>query len=103
VLLARALVTEAPLMLWDEPLAALDVRHALDVLVHAEQLKRAGKTVVLSLHDLRLAHCLDDVLVLHQGRLRAAGPPEAVLTPELLREVFGVRVRTAPGLVIELP
>lgn len=103
VLLARALVTAAPLMLWDEPLAALDVRHALEVLVLAEDLKRRGGTVVMSLHDLRLAHCLDTVLVLHGGRLRAAGAPGDVLTPELLQEVFGVRVRTAPGLVIELP
>jgi iron complex transport system ATP-binding protein len=103
VLLARALVTEAPLMLWDEPLAALDVRHALEVLMHVETLKRAGRTVVLSLHDLRLAHCLDLVLVLQHGRLRAAGPPERVLTPDLLGDVFGVRVRTAPGLIIELP
>ncbi len=103
VLLARALVTEAPLMLWDEPLAALDVRHALELLVHADQLKRAGRTVVMSLHDLRTAHCLDEVLVLQHGRLRAAGPPAEVLTPELLHEVFGVRARIMPGLTLELP
>lgn len=103
VLLARALVTEAPLMLWDEPLAALDVRHALEVLVLAESLKRLGRTVVMSLHDLRLAHCLDEILVLNAGRLEAAGKPESVLTPELLLNVFGVKARTAPGMIVELP
>lgn len=103
VLLARALATEAPLQLWDEPLAALDVRHALDVLVMAAGLKRAGRTLLLSLHDLRLAHCLDCVAVMHEGRLRAFGPPAEVLTPQLLREVFGVKARMEPGLVLELP
>ncbi len=103
VLLARALATGAPLQLWDEPLAALDVRHALEVLVLAGEIKRAGRTLLLSLHDLRLAHRLDAVIVLHEGRLRAAGPPATVLTSALLREVFGVRAEIAPGLVLKLP
>jgi iron complex transport system ATP-binding protein len=103
LLLARALATDAPLQLWDEPLAALDVRHALEVLVLADELKRAGHTLLLSLHDLRVAHCLDLVIVLHEGRLRALGPPKAVLTPALLREVFGVRAEIAPDLVLKLP
>jgi len=103
VLIARALVTQAPLQLWDEPLAALDPRHALEVLMHARRLTQAGATLFFSLHDLRVAHCLDFVVVLHQGRLRAAGPPQLVLTPELLLEVFGVRARQTPGLTLELP
>jgi iron complex transport system ATP-binding protein len=78
------------------------VRHALEVLMLANELKDAGSTLLLSLHDLRLAHCLDSVAVMHAGRLRAFGPPAEVLTPELLREVFGVRARTAPGLLLEL-
>jgi iron complex transport system ATP-binding protein len=102
VLLARALATAAPLQLWDEPLAAFDVRHALEVLKLAGELTRAGTTVVFSLHDLRVAHCLDEVIVLHKRRVRAAGRPDAVLSPELLHEVFGVRMRTAPGLTLEL-
>lgn len=103
VLLARALATDAALQLWDEPLAALDVRHALEVLKLAHELARRGKTLLFSLHDLRVAHCMDVVIVLHEGRLRAAGPPAEVLTPALLREVFGVRAHTAPGLTLELP
>lgn len=103
VLLARAFVTEAPLQLWDEPLAALDVRHALEGLKLAGELARGGRTMLFSLHDLRLAHCLDVVIVLHEGRLRAIGPPQDVLTPELLLSVFGVRARTTPGLTLELP
>jgi len=103
VLIGRALATEAKLQLWDEPLAALDVRHALEVLRLAHELKHAGHTVLMSLHDLRQAHAFDRVIVLQDGRLQAFGPPAEVLTPERLRDVFGVKARIAPGLSIELP
>ncbi|MGC4072390.1 MAG: ABC transporter ATP-binding protein, partial [Nibricoccus sp.] len=103
VLLARALVTAAPLQLWDEPLAPLDPRHALEVLARAHHLTRSGHTLFISLHDLRAAYALDHVIVLQQGRLRASGKPAEVLTPELLLDVFGVRARQLPGLTLELP
>jgi iron complex transport system ATP-binding protein len=103
VLLARALATDAAIQAWDEPLAALDARHALQTLALAQERRTAGGTVVVSLHDLRLAHCLDEVVVLHDGALVAHGAPAAVLTPALLRAVFGVTARTAPGLILELP
>lgn len=102
VLLARAWATGARLQLWDEPLAALDPRHALEALMLGRELTRGGGTLVFSLHDLRVAHCLDLVVVLHEGRLRAVGRPETVLTPELLREVFGVTARIEPGLTLFL-
>ncbi|RME71800.1 MAG: ABC transporter ATP-binding protein [Verrucomicrobia bacterium] len=103
VLLARAWTTRAPLQLWDEPLAPLDVRHALEILMLAREIADVGSTVVLSLHDLRTAHCLDLVCVMDRGELRAIGKPDDVLTPDLLLDVFGVRARTAPGMILELP
>jgi iron complex transport system ATP-binding protein len=103
VLLARALVTRAQLHFWDEPLAALDPRHALDALRLGKELTKQGATMLFSLHDLRLAYCLDYVAVLHEGRLAAAGKPEEVLTPDLLWTVFGVRARTGPGMILEIP
>lgn len=103
VMLARSLVVNPRIQFWDEPLAALDVKHALEVLVLAQALTREGATVFMSLHDLRLAHCLDRVVVLDQGELRADGPPDEVLSGELLQAVFGVRMRTAPGMILELP
>lgn len=103
VMLARAVVTGASLQLWDEPLAPLDPRHGLEVLMLANELKRGGGTVVMSLHDLRVAHCLDRVVVLADAKLRAAGAPKDVLTPELLREVFGVTARTGETLILGLP
>lgn len=103
VLLARALATGASIHLWDEPLAALDPRHALEVLMLGRELTQAGSTIFFSLHDLRVAYCLDVVVVLHAGKLRAVGAPEEVLTPELLLEVFGVQARREPGLSLFLP
>jgi len=102
VLLARALATAAPIQVWDEPLAALDARHGLQTIELAQALKKAGGTVVLSLHDLRLAHCLDELVVLHDGHLVAHGAPADVLTPALLRDVFGVQARHEPGLTLFL-
>jgi iron complex transport system ATP-binding protein len=102
VLLARALATGAPLLLWDEPLAPLDIRHALQVVALARRLARGGGTVLFSLHDLRLAETLDQVAVMHGGRLRALGRPGQVLTAEFLRTIFGVRATRAPGLDLEL-
>lgn len=103
VFLARALATRAPLQLWDEPLAQLDARHALEVLKLGRELADAGATVLLSIHDLRIAHCMDRVIVLEDGHLRTFGEPPEVLTPELILEVFGVRARQGEAWVLELP
>ncbi|HLP30948.1 MAG TPA: ABC transporter ATP-binding protein [Geothrix sp.] len=101
--LARALATRAPIQLWDEPVAQLDVRHALEVLRLGRRLADGGGTVVVSLHDLRAAYRFDRVLVLDRGRLRGNGKPHEVLTADLIREVFRVRATFVESLVPELP
>lgn len=101
--LARALATDARIQLWDEPTANLDVRHSLDVLQLARKLRDEGRAVLISLHDLRAALCFDQVLVLDQGRLAASGKPEAVLSPELIQRVFGVRAYMGQEMILELP
>jgi len=92
VLLALAVAQEAPLMLLDEPTVHLDLRHqveTMDLLVDLNE--RDGTTVVAVLHDLALAaHFFPRVLVLNRGRLVADGPAREVLSPALVREVFGV-------------
>jgi iron complex transport system ATP-binding protein len=103
VFLARALATGAPLQLWDEPAASLDVRHALEVLKLAKRLAVGGATLLVSLHDLRTALCFDRVLVLDRGALVGFGPPEDVLRPELIHAVFRVQARVAQALTLELP
>lgn len=103
VFLARALATGAPLQLWDEPTANLDVRHGLEVLALARSLAQRGSTVLLSLHDIRAAYRFDRVLVLQLGHLVADGTPHDVLTAPLIREVFRVEARFVESLVPELP
>ncbi|BDU75086.1 ABC transporter ATP-binding protein [Mesoterricola sediminis] len=103
VFLARALATGAPIQLWDEPAANLDVRHALDVLRLARDLAGSGSTLLVTLHDLRNAYRFDRVLVLDQGALVGAGTPAEILTPDLIARVFRVRAEPGAGLGLELP
>ena len=94
VSLARVLAQEAPVILLDEPTAALDLRHQEDVLRVARALAAAGAAVVVVLHDLSLAGAYaDTVAVLDGGRIAANGDPVEVLTPGLIGEVYGLEVR----------
>jgi iron complex transport system ATP-binding protein len=87
--LARVLAQRTPVLLLDEPTAALDLRHQDLVLSVAAERARAGAGVLAVLHDLNLAAAhADRVAVVAGGRLRACGPPASVLTSELLTEVY---------------
>ena len=101
--LARALATQAPIQLWDEPVAQLDVRHALEVMRLARRLADGGGTILVSLHDLRAAYRFDRVLVLDHGHLVGNGRPHDVLTADLIRQVFRVEATFVESLVPELP
>lgn len=103
VFLARVLATRAPIQLWDEPTSSLDPRHALEVLDLAKRLAQSGSSVLVSLHDLRQAMGFDQVLVLDQGHLTGHGPPQDVLTPDLIRRVFRVKAQYGNGLLLDLP
>ncbi|WP_079406361.1 ABC transporter ATP-binding protein [Streptomyces sp. 3211] len=91
--IARALAQQPYALLLDEPTNHLDVRHRLELM---ELLAGTGQTVLVALHDLTLAarHC-DRLLLMHDGRLIAAGTPAAVLTPEHLARIFEVDAELA--------
>ena len=92
--LARALATEASVLLLDEPTANLDLAHqaALLRLVRGRCDERRVAAVVIT-HDINLAaEFADRVLLLVRGQALATGSPQEVLTPELLEEVFEIRV-----------
>jgi iron complex transport system ATP-binding protein len=91
VMLARALATQADILLADEPIVALDPRHQIDVMVLLKALAQKGKTVVVVLHELHLAmrYC-DELVLLDKGVTIAEGQPNAVLTTENLHNVYGV-------------
>lgn len=91
VLLARTLAVGARVILLDEPMAALDVRHQLAVMEILATEARAGVQVIVSLHALDLAaRHADRVVVLDRGRVVADGPPDQALTPAVLAQTFGV-------------
>lgn len=93
VLLARALAVEAPMLLADEPVAALDPLHQLQVMELLHRKAAGGGGVVVVLHDLTLAARFCDRLVLLEGgKVLAAGGPGAVLTDANLTRAFGVDV-----------
>ncbi|MFC7913781.1 heme ABC transporter ATP-binding protein [Streptomyces sp. NPDC057386] len=97
VALARVLAQQAPVMLLDEPTAALDLRHQELVLRVCRERARAGDAVVVVLHDLGLAAAhAHRVAVLRDGRLAAEGPPAEVFTDRLLTEVYDQPVEVLP-------
>ena len=97
--LAQVLAQETPLLLLDEPLAHLDLLHQTMLLRRLREFARAGRSTVVSLHDLSLAwRCCDRLLVTGGGHASLFAVQE---TPELercLRESFGLRFRFDPNL-----
>lgn len=78
-----------PVLLLDEPISALDIRHQERCLRLLRRLADEGACVVVVLHDLDAAAAYaDQLLVLEAGAVVAAGPPHQVCTPELLSEVY---------------
>lgn len=97
VQLARAIAQEPELLLLDEPTSHLDVRAQLTALALMSDLACAGTTVLTALHDLTLAaSATDHVVVLARGQVVAAGRPESVLQPDLIRDVWGVEASVLP-------
>lgn len=95
VWIAQALVRQPKILLLDEPLSGLDLRHALEILDLIQAITRQrGITTVISLHDLNLvARYADKVVVLAGGRARIFGEPAAVLTSATIGDVYGVRCK----------
>ncbi len=99
VLVALAVAQAAPLLVLDEPTVHLDLRHQVAVMeLLADLNAHDGTTILAVLHDLALArHFFPRLVVLDGGRVAADGPPDAVLTRERVRAVFGVDVLLAGG------
>jgi iron complex transport system ATP-binding protein len=95
VLLARALAVEAPLLLADEPVAALDPYHQLQVMELMRATARGGTAVIVVLHDLTLAaRFCDHLLLLQGGTLLAQGRSADVLTEPLIAQAYGVSIKS---------
>lgn len=102
---ARALAQEPRVLLLDEPSAHLDVGHELELFDVLDQVRECGVGVLVVVHDLqRAAEWAERMILLNEGRIRAAGPPAEVLKSEECRDAFAVEIRghTATGLEHEL-
>ena len=92
VMLARGLVQNPKVLLLDEPTSNLDIKHQLGITRLLKRLSHTeGIMVVMISHDLNIAaRYSDNVILMHEGTIFAAGTPEEVLTVENIREVYGV-------------
>ncbi|EIM29892.1 ABC transporter ATP-binding protein [Microvirga lotononidis] len=89
VQLARALAQSPAILILDEPTNHLDIQHQIELMRLVTEL---SLTTIVAIHDLNLAaRFCDAIAVLADGRLVASGEPAAVLTEELIANVFGVR------------
>ncbi len=92
VFLARALAQESEIYLMDEPFAGVDAATESAIVKLLQELREAGKTVLVVNHDLQTAREYFDMLILLNMRLVAFGPTDEVYTSELLQKTYGGRL-----------
>ncbi len=108
VMLARGLFQDTPIMLLDEPNSHLDFANQHKIMALMQRLARKrNMTVLITLHDPNLAHYYcDDAILIHQGRVRAAGEIGVTLTNEVLSCVLGDDIEcdvTKKGVFVAIP
>jgi len=104
--MAMTLAQDANILLLDEPTNHLDLKYQYALLDKARGQARSGRCVIAVLHDLTQA-CLyaDRIAVMHNGKIRAIGPPAEVLTVAMIADVYGVETVAVPfgRSIIHLP
>jgi len=105
VWIAMALAQETDILLLDEPTTFLDVAHQVEVLDLLTDLNRSrGTTIVMVLHDLNMAsRYADELVAVRDGRVHALGSPADVVTPDLVRDVFGLECSVIPDPLTGTP
>ena len=100
VFVAQGLAQQGEVLLLDEPVTGLDVVSRQRILDVVAEERAAGRTIVMTTHDLAEASTTDHVLLL-AGRIVAAGSPAEVLTADHLADAYGGRLlRLADGMVL---
>ncbi|MDC9824339.1 ABC transporter ATP-binding protein [Devosia sp. ZB163] len=105
VWIAMALAQETELLLLDEPTTFLDINHQVEVLdLLTDLVHERGRTVVAVLHDLNLAcRYADHIVAMRDGKVAASGTPPEVVTPELVKSVFGMDAEVVSDPVSHTP
>ncbi|MBP2315359.1 ABC transporter ATP-binding protein [Azospirillum soli] len=90
--IAMVLCQDTEYILLDEPLNNLDVKHAVAMMkLFRRTADEFRKTVILVLHDINFASCYSDrIVAMRNGRIAYEGPPEEIITPHVIRDVYGV-------------
>ncbi|MFI6295020.1 ABC transporter ATP-binding protein [Nonomuraea sp. NPDC050790] len=95
--IAMVLAQQTDLLLLDEPTTFLDISHQYELLELCRELHEEGRTIVAVLHDLnQAARFATHLVVMDAGRVIAEGAPAEVLTPELVKRVFGLDCDIVP-------
>lgn len=105
VWLAMLLAQNSRFLLLDEPLAALDIAHQIEMLELIHRLSRElGLGIIVVLHDINLAarYC-DQLTALHGGRVITSGTPDDIMTPAQLQAIYGVDMSLAIHPVLGIP
>lgn len=95
VVIARAFTQEPRVLLLDEPTSSLDIKYQLEIIrVLKEITMRKNIASILVSHDLNMtARYCDELIVMSQGKIAAAGTPKDVLTVDLIKEVYGIETK----------
>ena len=102
--IAMAIAQDTPVLLLDEPTAALDIGHQLEVFLLLRRLAAQGRTVVVVVHDLTAAcRWADHLVAVRAGRVVAEGRPADVVTPGLVRDLYGVEAAVVRDPVAGCP
>lgn len=97
VWVAMLLAQHTPIMLLDEPTTYLDIAHQYELMELFRTFHDDGKTIVAVLHDLnQAARYATHLIVMKDGDVVTEGAPQAVISPDLIREVFGLEVLVVP-------
>lgn len=93
VMIAKSLAQRTEIVLFDEPVAYLDLKHKFEVMDVLVKLSKEDKAVVVTLHDLDIAakYC-DKIVVISHGKIAAAGRPREVITSELIKGAYDIDV-----------
>ena len=103
VTITRALIQEAPVLVMDEPMSALDLEKQAELLILLKRLKdEFGKTIILTSHNPNHCFCVDSIVcLLNHKHVLAFGNPKQVFTQEHIYDVYGPHILLRTDNLIE--